>query len=95
MSRLRELLDRAELDGWTRELALRVASIDPPDGRVMVCVRCGWAWVPVSSVCVNAKCRAFCAWGEEQDAPPTSWLPDRPRPVGMPEAEWRAAWRSG
>ena len=60
----------------------------------LVCVKCGWGWPSAANRCVNRDCKGFCTWGAAKGDPPTSWLPDRPRPVGMPDEEWRAAWRA-
>lgn len=89
----RDLIERAQRDGWTEGLAYHYARLtarDPED--MLVCVRCGWAWVGPSNRCVNRECGGFCTWGEKHNAPPTSWLPTGPRPVGMPDHVWRQAW---
>ena len=85
----RELLNRAERDGMTKGLAYHIARVHHvghPE-RIRVCVRCGWAWVPLSNRCVNSECNGFCTWGEKKDAEPDSWvkLPGggyRPRMIG-------------
>lgn len=91
MSELRDLLDRAERDGMTKGLAYRIARASRGDD-YLVCVRCGWPWAGMNR-CVNRDCLAFCAWGDGQGLPPTSWLPTGPRPIGCTTEEWRQAWQ--
>jgi hypothetical protein len=86
----RELIERGERDGFTEGLCYRIARQMHGDD-YSVCVRCGWAWAGMNR-CLNDACRGFCTWGKAQNEPPTSWLPNGPRPVGVSDEQWRFAW---